>query len=259
MQAPTVGSVVSHMCQFGMRSNDGLGEALAMNSTRFASNLQIMLRELHRRCQGCPRHVRLMAGRASAAAVYPSGLCRADCRGVQKQLMADRDDMAMVALVAAREEVSAIDINELWGEEQVDDGQCGDDVSGKVLDPALTKAARAEEMQEAVRMGVWTQVDMSECVRVTGKKPIPTRWVDIDKGDSLHPLHRSRLAAKELKRGDTNFELFVATPPIEYVKCLVSRTASSQFGDRPTCLMVSDVKKAFFYAPAARAIYVELP
>ena len=108
-------------------------------------------------------------------------------------------------------------------------------------------------------MGVWTKVSREECLQQTGKPPIGTRWVDTNKGDDLHPQPRSRLVARELKKGNSDYDLFVATPPIELIKYLVSRAASSQYSSTPTCLMLCDVKKAFFYAPATRPLYVELP
>ena len=40
---------------------------------------------------------------------------------------------------------------------------------------------------------------------------------------------------------------------------MISRVASSQRSARPTRLMVQDVRKADFYAPATRKVYVELP
>ena len=54
-------------------------------------------------------------------------------------------------------------------------------------------------------------------------------------------------------------ELFAATPPSEYIRYLVSCCASSQWSKRPTRLMISDVKKAYFYAPATRRVFVALP
>ena len=39
----------------------------------------------------------------------------------------------------------------------------------------------------------------------------------------------------------------------------MSRCASSQLGSRPTKLMVQDVKKAYFFAPATRRVFIELP
>ena len=153
---------------------------------------------------------------------------------------------------------SAVEINELWAD-PVDDGKrYWDDISGKVLDSELVKEARAAEIKEAVRMGVWETVPRARCFSETGKPPVGTRWVDVNKGDDSQPKVRSRLVAQEIKR-DSDYELFVATPPIEYIKYLVSRTASTQRTDSPTCLMVQDVKKAFFYAPSTRPMFVSLP
>ena len=89
-------------------------------------------------------------------------------------------------------------------------------------------------------------------------KPTKVRWVDVKKGDSESPNVRSRIVAKDFKV-DARPDLFAATPPLEYLRYLVSRCASSQLGRRPSKLMVPDVKKAYFYAPATRNVYVELP
>ena len=94
--------------------------------------------------------------------------------------------------------------------------------------------------------------------RETGRPPIGTRWLDANKGDLATPKIRSRLVAQELNLLKQP-ELFAATPPIEYVRYLVSCVASSQFTSEPTRLMVPDVKKAYFYAPATQQIYVKLP
>ena len=67
---------------------------------------------------------------------------------------------------------------------------------------------------------------MEECKRVTGKPPIGTRWIDINKGDSVRTNYRSRLVAKEFKV-DVRPELFAATPPTEWFCLLLSRAAES--------------------------------
>ena len=103
-------------------------------------------------------------------------------------------------------------------------------------------------------MKVWTKVPRAECIQVTGRPPIGTRWVDCNKGDDLHPNMRARLVAQDIRK-DSNFELFVATP-IEYIKYIFSRAASSQTSSEPTCIMVNGIKKAFFYAPATRPLYI---
>lgn len=96
------------------------------------------------------------------------------------------------------------------------------------------------------------------CVAETGKKPIGTRWVDTNKVDATNPKVRSRLVAQEINRSKMP-ELFAATPPLEYIKYLISLCASSQWSKNPTRLMISDVKKAYFYAAATRRIYMALP
>ena len=63
-----------------------------------------------------------------------------------------------------------------------------DDLSGKPLDPELVRAARAEEIEGACAHKVWIKVPTSECLHKTGKKPVGTRWVDVNKGDDTSPL-----------------------------------------------------------------------
>ena len=133
-----------------------------------------------------------------------------------------------------------------------------DDISGKELKPELVRAAREEELKVVDEMGVWELRPVAECIEVTGKKPVKVRWVDVKKGDDDTPNVRCRIVAKDFNV-DKRPDLFAATPPLEFLRYLVSRCASSQFGSRKTKLMVQDVKKAYFYAPATRDVYVELP
>ena len=159
------------------------GETLpVMKPTRFMSNSQVLLQELSRKCRGCPKHGPLSGKHAKAAAIYPRGLCRAVCQGVRKQLELDRDDMMVVPLTATAQEISAVDVQKLWSDGALDGKQFWDDVSGKVLDASLTQAARMEEIKEAERMKVWVKTSREECIKMTGKGPIGTRWVDTKKG-----------------------------------------------------------------------------
>ncbi len=73
-----------------------------------------------------------------------------------------------------------------------------DDLSGEELDPSLVMAARSEELKEFVKHNVYNKVPLSKCWEVTGKAPIGVRWVDVHKGDKIHPEYRSRLVAKEM-------------------------------------------------------------
>ena len=75
-----------------------------------------------------------------------------------------------------------------------------DDISGKYLDPAGVRTARAAEVEYYNKMGVYIKVPTSECIAKTGQKPIGVRWVDIDKGDRGRPNYRSRLVAKQYRQ-----------------------------------------------------------
>ena len=87
-----------------------------------------------------------------------------------------------------------------------------DNISGEWLRPDLVKTARSEEMEEVRKHQVYEKVDLEQCYNSTGRGPIGTRWVDTNKGDSVHLEYRSRLVAQEIntyKRED----LFAATSP----------------------------------------------
>ena len=84
------------------------------------------------------------------------------------------------------------------------------------------------------------------------------------------PNYRSRMVGKELN--DSVLEgLFAATPPLEALRLLLSHAASYSppygipaAGSRLTMehcrsLLIADVSRAFFEAPAKRDLCVELP
>ena len=73
-----------------------------------------------------------------------------------------------------------------------------------------------------------------------------------------HVTLECRIVAKDFKV-DAWPDLFAATPPLEYLRYLASRCASSQLGSEKAKLMVQEVKKAYFYAPTTRDVYVDLP
>ena len=102
-------------------------------------------------------------------------------------------------------------------------------------------------------MGVYRKVKRS-WVRERGEKVIGVRWIDINKGDTLNPDYRSRLVAKDFKKGDRP-DLFAATPPLEALKMIISIAASNP----GLQIMINDVKRAYFHAPVTRPVYVELP
>ena len=69
-----------------------------------------------------------------------------------------------------------------------------DEITGALLPPALVQQARAEEIKFMLDWGVWERALISDCWRETGKAPIGSKWVDVNKGDETKPLIRSRFA-----------------------------------------------------------------
>ena len=71
----------------------------------------------------------------------------------------------------------------------------------------------------------WERVSETEAWQRGGKRPIQTRWVDVNKGDSASPDVRARLVAKDFAaRRDDAF--FAATPPLEALRLLISDMTS---------------------------------
>ena len=130
-----------------------------------------------------------------------------------------------------------------------------DDVSGKDLDPGLVKAARDEEMAYFKKLGVYRTVPRSH-QKSTGGKVIGTRWIDVNKGDASEPNYRSRLVGREFNvyKDDT---LYASTPPLEGLRCVLSYAATIVPDvEERRCVMVNDVRRAYFYAKARRDIYI---
>ena len=108
-----------------------------------------------------------------------------------------------------------------------------DDQSGEPLVPERVWKARKEGMLYVREMQVYKKIDMSECVRKTGRKPIAVRWVYMNKCDAAQPNDRSRLLAKEFRGNDDRPERFAATSPSERLKLILSKLASNHGHELP--------------------------
>ena len=85
-----VGSVVLHMCAFGMTSTDEQSEAPLKKGTRLMSSSGEILKRVDRKCSnesgGTQHwHVHLIQGRAKAAQVYPRELADSICEEIAAQ------------------------------------------------------------------------------------------------------------------------------------------------------------------------------
>ena len=89
-----------------------------------------------------------------------------------------------------------------------------------------------------------------------GQPPLsgPAVWIRT-KGCAECPNYRSGWVAQEFRTTPDN-TLYAARPPLESIREVVSDVASS--GDDQVVVTI-DVRRAYFYAPATREVYVELP
>ena len=256
---------------YGLTTTGPQGTAPAQKPTKVMTNAPCIACELRRRCPNRMshdrtkhKHIPLMNGRAHAAQEYSNRLCEAICRGIVQQIEADRQGQFLIAMlnnVDARTEVDELCMQlenklEIVTEEDAPELQdAWDDVSGAELDPKKVYDARMEEIKFIRDMQLYDKVPAAECWQVTGKAPISTKWIDINKGDHVNPKYRSRNVAREIARKKLD-GLFAATPPLAVLKLLLSTLTS---GNKGECLMVADVKRAYFHARSKRPTYVQLP
>ena len=107
------------------------------------------------------------------------------------------------------------------------------------------------------KRNVYTKVKRSSVPK--GEKVIRVRWIDVNKCDAKAMDVRSRLVAMDFKDSEKP-ELFAGTPPLESLRILCSSAATvDEEGEEENVMMVSDVRRAYCYAPVERPIWIELP
>ena len=132
------------------------------------------------------------------------------------------------------------------------DQEFRDRSGGLPLNPGMVKKAGTLEMQQMEEFKVLEDSDRDACMAETGRPPIPTGWVDINKGDSLRPVYRSRLVCQETRgRSTTDVEdwaaTFAATPPYEAFKLQLSfmmTAPRSQVEGDDDVLVLPDISRA---------------
>ena len=94
-----------------------------------------------------------------------------------------------------------------------------------------------------------------------------TRWVDINNRSEHRPFCRSRPVVQEYTR-QADWSFFTATPPLEALRslliCATIDELSNELGEpiawtEPVVLMQIDVRRAHFYSPSRRKVFLELP
>ncbi len=257
-------------CRLGMATKDAEGvEKPAKRPTAVLTNSDAVATLLrHAQCLKDHEHVHLLGGKAGPCQEYPDKFTAAICEGVKRELdtIRWRNELYEVLdvstpfgrLMTLQENVErqAVAPEEDPFELLYTDQEFMDDVHGGTLDKKLAVHARRVEIEYFRKMGVYTKVRREKWMRI-----ISTKWIDTNKGDEQDPNYRARLVGREIathKRDD----LFAATPPLESLRYIVSRCASHQYlanaADR-FCIMSNDIKRAYFYAPSTRPIYIEIP
>ena len=169
-------------------------------------------------------------------------------------------------------DVATLDVNDETDE--MDDGADGglcywDDRTSEKLDAGRVREARREEIEFMKSIPLYEEVDRQEAWDRTGKAPISTRWVDINRGTAESPDVRCRLVARDFKpKGEKDrWGLFAAMPPLEAKKILL-RTAGNQWHDarrrgdgQYMKLLFVDAKKAHLNGVVRddEFVYIELP
>ena len=174
----------------------------------------------------------------------------------------ETDDMKVDVI-----DVAALDIN-VEADDGFEDYDEEEHHLDEEFDPDELAKARAEEIEFMEGLGVWEAATWDECMAATGRPPVTTRWVDVDKGRDGVTEIRSRLVARDFKvKGDgREFEVFAAMPPIEAKRILFRMAAldGSVRGDPrqgPVKLMFIDIKKAHLNGKLSddEYAYVQLP
>jgi hypothetical protein len=139
-----------------------------------------------------------------------------------------------------------------------------DQYTGIPLDPDLVRAGRREEIKFMELLKVWAPATLEECVAETGAQPIPTKWIEHNKGDDLRPEIRCRLVAQETRSRSTidvsdMAAVFSATPPLETIRAILSLAMTEASGTEQLVIRFLDISRAHPHCPARRPVYVWLP
>ena len=111
-----------------------------------------------------------------------------------------------------------------------------------------------------VNREIWSQVPIGMCWDLTGKGPTSVRWVDVNKAGEGGMEVRCRLVARDFKGNDKGRDdLFVATPPLEAKRMLLSRAATITVGSCSRKLLFVDAKKAHLNPRCREDVFIGLP
>ena len=274
-EMPGIEMVTFDFCMLGMKvvAKDGEEKAARKRTTVLTNSPSIQLLLKEAKCRREHGHTHLLNGTAKACEIYPDKFCRLVCEGVKRDLdnLKWRDEQAAIfditqplgKLLKLQEQAEMLlQLEQVCPPEEDPFSQLYegmdfvDDVTGEPLDKDEAVKARKLEMMFFKEKGVYTKVRRQPWMKI-----ITTRWLDVNKGDSINWNYRARLVAREIKR-DKREDLFAATPPLESLRMITSICAGNQHSRHPAdnfIMMTNDVKRAYFHAAATRPIYIKIP
>ena len=176
---------------------------------------------------------------------------------VSKEEKMRKRNLTPILMLWAGSTISGEHLVDQWHETEETAGsrlEAWDDLTGLSLDPKGVLAARKQGLKYISQKQVWEIVPREEARR-NGWKVIKSRWIDINRGDDVASLYRSRLVGKEF--ADKKVEgLFAGT-----LRFLVheAATVEGKEEEQEKVIIVNDVARAFFEAKAIRKLCVELP
>ena len=133
------------------------------------------------------------------------------------------------------------------------------------MDLVLVAAGRKEEMDILGEIDAYGYDTIANCKQATGRAPVPTRWVDLNKGDKAKPFVRCRWVVQETKN-HTTLDVtdpaltFSAAPPYEALRLVLSiwMTPKGQY-EMTYHALVLDITRAHPHAIMKRDLWVRLP
>ncbi|CAK0841766.1 unnamed protein product [Prorocentrum cordatum] len=121
-----------------------------------------------------------------------------------------------------------------------------DHKTGEVLDPELVRAGRARDRQNMLDRCLYERVPMKDA---RGKK-VRSMWLDEKRVQDGETTVRSRCVAMEFNMYD-RLDTYTATPPLKFIKLIVSRAASIRrpgSNEWTRVLGLYDIVTAFWHA-----------
>ena len=260
-------TVKGPMCRWEMISEDAQGVGYVKKDTKYITNSEEIAKVLDGCCNGGHRHVHLINGRAKFAQKYPPKMVAAVLRAVKVELKKVKELSPLSEVVStgpSPEDTSSEPTESYFDPDTYIEGMVFDSVTGMPLDVAKVQEARSEEMKWVEKQKLYEVVDESVCWEETGRAPIGLKWVDRNKGDSVHENYRSRLVVREIKKVQgalAEFKSFSAMPPLEALKGLCSLMTSLKVSKRnkPLKMKILDISRAHFYGVSRRRVFTNLP